>query len=90
MPLYLNNGLPAINMIFGTSDTTESTFFTHVNSCLGMNVENLKIHQWIITNNKDIAESYIKFDDYNPFDPIRLNFSLDEEKNNLKGILTFN
>ena len=42
-------------MIFVTSDTNEVTFFTHVNSCAGMNVGNLKIHQWIINTNPDIV-----------------------------------
>ena len=53
-----------------------------------MNVGNLKLHQWIITTNPDILESSIKFDDENPFDPIRLNCALDKERNKLKGLLT--
>ena len=58
MPLDINNGLPEMHMRFGTSDIYEATFFTHVNSCTGTNVGNLKIHQYIITNNPNIVESY--------------------------------
>ena len=78
MPLDIDNGLTKIHTRFGTSDTNEATFFTHVESCAGMNVGNLKTHQWIITTNPDIMESYIKFDDNNVFDPIRLNCTLDK------------
>ena len=77
MPLDIDNGLPAIYMRFGTSDTDEATFCTHVNYCVEMNVGNIKIHQWIITTNPEILESYIQFDEENPFDTIRLNFALD-------------
>ena len=88
MPLDINNGLLAIHMIFCTSDTNEATFYTLVDSCAGMNVVNIQLRQCIITTNPDIVESYIQFDDENPFDPIRLNFSIGEAKNDLKGRVT--
>ena len=75
-------------MIFGTSDTNEATLVTHVNSCAGMNVGNIKLNQWIITTNTDIVDRYIQFDDDNPFDPICLNCALDKEEENLTGTLT--
>ena len=75
-------------MIFGTSDTNEEKLCNHVDSCAVMNVGNIKLHQWIITINPDIVDIYIKFDDENPFDPIRLNCDLGEENKNLKGMLT--
>ena len=53
-----------------------------------MNVENLKLHQWIINTNPDIVDIYIQFDDENDFGSIRLNCALDKENNNLKGALT--
>ena len=87
MPLDLDNGLPAIHMRFGISDSNETTFCTHVDSCAGMNVGNLKLNQWIITTNLDIVESSFQFDADNTSEPIRLNCALDEEKNNSKGTL---
>ena len=45
-------------MRFGTSDTNEATFYTHVYSYAVMNVGNLKLHQCIITTNPDIVESH--------------------------------
>ena len=77
--LHLDNGLPAIHMIVGTSDTNEVTFCNRVNSCAGMNSGDLKIYQWIITTNPEIVGINIQFDDKNPFEPIRLNFPLEEE-----------
>ena len=53
-----------------------------------MNIRNIKLHQCITTPNPDIIESYIKFDNYNSFDPILLNCDLDKEKNNLKRSIT--
>ena len=80
MPLDINIGLLTIHIIFGTSDTNEATFCTHVNHCVVMNVGNIQLHQCIITNNPDILESCIQFDYYNPFYPIHLNCPLNEEK----------
>ena len=88
MSLYLDNGLPEIHMIIRTSNTNQITFFTCVDSCAGMNVGNIILHQWSITTNPDSAERCIQFDDDDPFDPIRLNCALGEKKNNLKGNLT--
>ena len=88
MPLDINNGLPKIHIKFITSYINEANFCTHIYSCAGINFGNIRLHQWIITTNPDIVESYIKFDDENPFNPVRLNFALDEENNNLKGKLT--
>ena len=73
MPLGINNGLTPIYMRFGTSDKNEAIFFSRVNYCAGMNVETLKLHQYIITTNKYIVESYIQFDYENHFDLIFLN-----------------
>ena len=73
MSLDITNGLPIIYIIFGTSDTNESTFGTHVGSYAGTNVGRLKPLQRIITTNPDTVESYIQFDGENNSDPIQLN-----------------
>ena len=73
MLLDLDSGLPTIHMRFGNSDTNVANCFTHVDSFAGMNVGNLKLHQWIIITNTYISERYIKFYDETPFDPILLN-----------------
>ena len=52
-----------------------------------MNVGNIQLHQWIITINPDIVESYIQLYDDNPFKPIFLNCTVGEENNDLKGNL---
>ena len=53
-----------------------------------MIVGNLQLHQCIITTNLDILESYIYFEDENPFDLIDLNCALGEENRYLKMKLT--
>ena len=72
MPLGLYNSLPEIPLQFGTSDAEEVTLFTHSYSCAAMNVDNIALHQWIITTKPDIFHNYIQFDDEHPFDPITL------------------
>ena len=52
-----------------------------------MNVGNTQLHQWIITTNTDIVESYIQLYDDKPFKPIFLNCTVGEENNDLKGNL---
>ena len=88
MPLDLGNVLRTIHKRFVTSDINENTFRTHVDSSVGINVVNIRLHLWIITTNSDIVERCIKFYYKNHFEPIRLNCALDEEKKNLKGGLT--
>ena len=78
MPLALDNGLPSIQLRFGNENDKEVSFSTHVDSCAAMNVGNLRLHHWIITTNPNIVESYIQFDDENPFDPIALNCAVDK------------
>ena len=70
MILDLDNDIPTINMKFATLDMNGETFFMYVNSCAGMNVVNIQLHQCIITNNPDIMESYIQFNNKNSFVPI--------------------
>ena len=74
MPLELDNSLPEIPFQFGTSDSDEVTFFTHVHLCEAMKVGNLALHQWIITTKPDIFHNYIK-------GPIILNCELGQDRN---------
>ena len=76
-------------MRFGTFDANEAILCTHVGTCAGMNVGNIKIHQWIITTNTGIVERYIQFDGDNTYDPICLNCVLDNQKNILKRDANF-
>ena len=72
MPLDLDNGLPAIEIRFGLTSTTETCFACHVDSCAAMNTGNLLLHEWIMTTYPEIVCSYEQFDDENPFEPLRL------------------
>jgi hypothetical protein len=78
MPLEMDNGLPAVQFRFGHTDDDEINFSCHVDSCAAMNVGNLRVHQWIITNYPAVVEEYIQFDDENPFDPIQLECAVDD------------
>ena len=42
MPLDVENGLPGIEMILGTTDNTEVTFICHVDTCTAMSTGNLQ------------------------------------------------
>ena len=72
MPLDLDNGLPAIEMRFGTTDIDELCFLCHIDSCAAMNTGNLRVHKYIMTEHPEIVCSYEQFDDENPFEPLSL------------------
>ena len=72
MPLDLDNGLPAIEVRFGSNTNDETCFLCHVDSCAAMNTGNLLMHEWIMTTYPGIVCSYEKFDDENPFEPLSL------------------
>ena len=47
-----------------------------VESCAAKNIENIEIHQWIITKFPEIFAEYIKYDDTNPFQPLQLQVAI--------------
>ena len=80
MPLDIDNGLTKIHTRFGTSDTNEATFCSHVDSYAGANVRNLKLHQWIITTNPDIVDICVQFYDMNPLTQSTWIFTLKKKR----------
>ena len=48
-----------------------------------MNIGNIALHQWIITNKPEIFHRYIQLDDERPFDPIILNCAIGRDSNAL-------
>ena len=46
-----------------------------------MNVDNIALHQWIITTKHGIFHKYIQFDDKHLFDPIILSCALGQDRN---------
>ena len=79
IPIAIDNNLPAISVRLGTSDHNEIKFRVHTDSCAAMNVGNLRLHQWVITNHPIVVEKYLQFDDDCPFEPLQLNCAIDEE-----------
>ena len=49
MLINIDSGLPTIAMRFGISDEKEMRFNVHLDSCAGLNIENLDVHKWLIT-----------------------------------------
>ena len=41
-----------------------------------MDTGNLCLHKWIINNNSDIMESYIKFNDQDLFSPLIMDYAV--------------
>ena len=63
---------------FFASDKNEAAFCTNVDFCAGIDIGNIRLYQWIITANTYIIDRYIQFYEDNTFDPIHLNYTLDE------------
>ena len=81
MPLAIDNNLPSNNIRFGsTYNYSEISFVLCIDSCAAINVVNIKIHQWVITTHPKIVSHYIQYKDENPFEPIQLNFAVEDYK----------
>ena len=78
MPINIDNGLPAVAMRFGISDEKEMSFNVHLDSCAGLNIGNLDVHKWVITTYPYIVKHYIQFDDKDKFEPLGLNFAVND------------
>ena len=72
MSLPISDGLPAIEIRFGTSDNDEVPCSIHLDTCASINTGNLLLHQWLITTHPKIVHRYEQFDNTNPFQPIHL------------------
>ena len=73
MLITIDTGLPVIAVWFGTSDDTEMIFKVSLDSCAGLNIGNLKMHQWIATTYPNIVRSWREFDNKDKFEPLSLN-----------------
>ena len=94
MPLTLDNDLPATVFQFGAACETEIPFSCHLDSCTAMNTGSLLLHMWIITTCPEIVESYEKFDDAVPFQPIMLNcaipaYEAEKHTGKLSAVVTY-
>ena len=90
MPINIDNGLPAISMRFGDTDDGEVAFRVSIDSCAGLNIGNLKVHQWVATTYPHIVKSWVEFDDKDQFEPLALNYALKDldNKDKTTGKLT--
>ena len=73
MPIAIDNGLPAVALRFGSNDEDETSFKVSIDSCAGLNIGNLRVHQWVATTYPHIIKDWIEFDDKNRFEPLALN-----------------
>ena len=74
MPLDIDNGLPGILLKNGqTSSSISPNFLAHIDTCVSINIDNLLLHQLIITTYPACVAEYTQFDDdRNKFLPIQL------------------
>ena len=80
MPLDVDNGLPGVEIWFGSSDDNEIGFMYHLDTCAAMNTEKLLTHQWLITKYPHIVSEYIQYDDGEPFEPLQLECAIKDKK----------
>ena len=63
IPLTASSELLTINHQFRTHNKNETSFLCHIENYAVMNTGNLHLHEWVVTNNPDLVESYLEFDD---------------------------
>ena len=78
MPLDVDNGLPGIELWFGTSQEDELCFICHMDTCAAMNTGNLTVHKWLMTKYPHLVAEYIQFDDSRPFEPLKLHCAVED------------
>jgi hypothetical protein len=70
MTLRVDNGLPHIKLNLG--DAADATLSVLFDSGAALSSGYLPCHLWIMRENPDIVASFERFDDSNPFEPIKL------------------
>ena len=89
MPIRVDNGLPHLRLNLGlSSDATLSVLF---DSGAALSSGYLPYHLWIMRENPDIVASFERFDDSNPFEPIKLGGAIrhpDDYNESMHGQLT--
>ena len=89
MPIRVDNGLPHLRLDLGLSnDATLSVLF---DSGAALSSGYLPYHLWIMRENPDIVASFERFDDSNPFEPIKLGGAIrhpDDYNESMHGQLT--
>ena len=78
MPLDVDNGLPGIELWFGTSTKNEISFICHMDTCAAMNTGNLTVHKWLMSKYPHLVAEYIQFDDSRPFEPLKLHCAVED------------
>jgi hypothetical protein len=89
MPIRVDNGLPHIRLNLGSSDDTALSVLFDSGAALSSGY--LPYHLWIMRENPDLVASFERFDDSNPFEPIKLGGAIrhpDDYKESLHGQLT--
>ena len=55
MLLDVDNGLPGIELWFGTQADHEVGFICHMDTCAAMNTGNLLVHKWLMTRHPHLV-----------------------------------
>jgi hypothetical protein len=90
MPIRVENGLPHIRLRVGPSDDTSLSALFDSGAALSSGY--LPYHLWIMREHPDLVASFERFDDANPFEPIKLGSAIrhpeDDYNESLHGQLT--
>ena len=78
MPLDVDNGLPSIELWFGTDTTNEISFICHMDTCAAMNTGNFLVYKWLMMQKTDLVTEYIQFNDAHPFESLQLHWAVED------------
>jgi hypothetical protein len=70
MPIRVDNGLPHIHLLLGLSGDAKLNVLFDSGAALSSGY--LPYHLWVMRERPDLVASFEKFDDANPFEPIKL------------------
>jgi hypothetical protein len=72
MPVAIDNGLPHVAVSLGSDAANDPTLSGLMDTCGALNTGYLPFHLWLMSERPDLVSEFHRFDDSNPFEPIKL------------------
>ena len=79
MPIGINNSLPSVSLILGSSEEEENTMRMLVDTGAAMNTGNIDFHLWVMSQCPDIVDEFLQCGKDTEYDVVHLLAALDIE-----------
>ena len=77
MPIGINNSLPSVSFILGTTDDEENKMRMLVDTGTVMNTDNLRYYLWVMSQCPDTVHTFLQYGQDTEYDVVHLLNTLD-------------